>query len=543
MEDKKSKSKVSKTKFHKNAKVMDYNNHHGHGHPLEMKQPLVPKTKFEKINVNNNDYYTNTTTVRVKVLMTKDEAAKLLAKRKKEGTLEFKDVVNELVNIPAQRVISVAPLMANSKDIGPDKADPHTQKLNHPTRSDFNVITAENDVAGNGKLSKGGGGGVSYFVESMETNLSIFLKDDSLNVKEILPEDILVEILLRLPNDIIGSYAICKADGDIPFICWGPQFDIFNHDLHVCILSKHFGDVPLDLKPDLLRDTAPSFPNAPHLIHEGLLVGCVKGLVCFIWGLQDLGLWNPATREFKAITPWLYNPIHVYRLNLIGFGFDSLSNDFKIVRGNCSDDGIHSYEVYSLATNSWKSLREPSTLVKLFRTFTEAYLNGVCYWPAYSDLFDTPLILSFNFSTEVFMVFNEPQNSIGSEIKFEPWEITVYKECLADVVTRTDLEKAECNFDIWVVTEFDDVSGVPKSWQHLFTMGPFPSSDGLKFDRFRMDGDVLFVIRCPGTEEESSLYNLSNGVFKDFGCRLDGFFDYVGSLFPLSKRLAQSSKL
>ncbi|XP_074266329.1 putative F-box protein At3g16210 [Silene latifolia] len=397
----------------------------------------------------------------------------------------------------------------------------------------------------------------------MERNLSIFLKDE-----KILPEDILVEILLKLPvrqllclrcvckswcaliDDVNFierhyqvQYAICKADGDIPFICWGPQFDIFNHDLHVCILSKHFGDVPLDLKPDLLRDTAPSFSTAPHLIHEGFFVGCVKGLVCFIWGLRDLGLWNPATREFKAVTPWLYNPIHLYQLNLIGFGFDSLSNDFKIVRGNCSDDGILTYEVYSLATNSWKSLREPSTLVLLFKgPFTEAYLNGVCYWLAYSVLFNTRLILSFNFSTEVFMVFNEPQNTIGSEIKFETnWAITVNKECLTYVVKQTDLVKAECKFDVWVVTEFlDDVSGVPKSWQHLFTMGPFPSSDGLEFARFRMDGDVLFAIRSPDTEEESSLYNLSTGTFKDFGCCLGSFFDYVESLFPVSKRLVRS---
>ncbi|KAH9614553.1 hypothetical protein KSS87_007177 [Heliosperma pusillum] len=405
----------------------------------------------------------------------------------------------------------------------------------------------------------------------MERNLSIFIKDESRNVKfddeEILPEDLLVEILLRLPvrqllrlrcvckswcaliDDVNFikrhyelQYAICKADGDIPFICWGPQFDIFDNNLQVCILSKQFGDVPLDLKPDLVRDTAPSFASAPHLINEGLFVGCVKGLVCYIWGLRDLGLWNPATREFKAVAPWLYNPIHLYQLNLIGFGFDCISNDFKIVRGNCSDDGILSYEVYSLTTNSWKSLSEPSTLVRPFKgPFAEAYLNGVCYWPVSSALSDTASILSFNFSTEVFMVFNEPQNSIGPEIKFEPdWAITVYKECLANVVRRTDWEKAECSFDVWVVTEFDDDSGVPKSWQHLFTMGPFPSSDGLEFARFRMDGDVLFAIRGPGAEEESSLYNLSTGVFKDFECYLGTFFDYVESLFPLSKRLVRS---
>ncbi|GKV40037.1 hypothetical protein SLEP1_g47718 [Rubroshorea leprosula] len=45
-----------------------------------------------------------TTVMRVKVKMTKQEAARLLAKCKEGGTLEFKDVARELVEIPVGRV-------------------------------------------------------------------------------------------------------------------------------------------------------------------------------------------------------------------------------------------------------------------------------------------------------------------------------------------------------------------------------------------------------------------------------------------------------
>ncbi|GKV31722.1 hypothetical protein SLEP1_g40391 [Rubroshorea leprosula] len=44
------------------------------------------------------------TVMRVKVKMTKQEAARLLAKCKKGGVLEFRDVARALVEIPASRI-------------------------------------------------------------------------------------------------------------------------------------------------------------------------------------------------------------------------------------------------------------------------------------------------------------------------------------------------------------------------------------------------------------------------------------------------------
>ncbi|KAJ7945046.1 Nipped-B-like protein [Quillaja saponaria] len=46
--------------------------------------------------------------IRVKVKMTKQEAALMLSKYKEEGVLEFKDVARELVSIPVNRVSMVS---------------------------------------------------------------------------------------------------------------------------------------------------------------------------------------------------------------------------------------------------------------------------------------------------------------------------------------------------------------------------------------------------------------------------------------------------
>ena len=45
--------------------------------------------------------------IRVKVRMTKQEAARLMAKCKEGGLLEFKDVAHELVQLPVNRVSAV----------------------------------------------------------------------------------------------------------------------------------------------------------------------------------------------------------------------------------------------------------------------------------------------------------------------------------------------------------------------------------------------------------------------------------------------------
>lgn len=47
--------------------------------------------------------------MRVKILMTREEAERLLSKCKDGGRLEFKDVVHEMMTIPANRVSVVNP--------------------------------------------------------------------------------------------------------------------------------------------------------------------------------------------------------------------------------------------------------------------------------------------------------------------------------------------------------------------------------------------------------------------------------------------------
>lgn len=73
------------------------------------------KEKIEKKGENNTSNGEREG-MRVKVKMTKEEAARLLSRCKQGGLLEFKDLARELVSIPLNRVTIVHPISTNNKD-------------------------------------------------------------------------------------------------------------------------------------------------------------------------------------------------------------------------------------------------------------------------------------------------------------------------------------------------------------------------------------------------------------------------------------------
>ncbi|XP_062074565.1 uncharacterized protein LOC133778600 isoform X2 [Humulus lupulus] len=90
---------------------------------LEIKEPLIKKNPSKEticttITTTKSQVCSeeeNKGVVRVKVTMTKQEAARLLSKCKEGGKLEFKDVAQELEKIPVNRVsVDLSPLPTSS---------------------------------------------------------------------------------------------------------------------------------------------------------------------------------------------------------------------------------------------------------------------------------------------------------------------------------------------------------------------------------------------------------------------------------------------
>ncbi|OMP00103.1 hypothetical protein COLO4_12911 [Corchorus olitorius] len=149
----------------------------------------------------------------------------------------------------------------------------------------------------------------------------------------------------------------------------------------------------------------------------------------------------------------------------IGFGYDSLSNDYKVVfwynnKDQNDDDEQQLAEVYTLGMNCWRQVERPDHDIRIPYGYHEppAFLNGVIHWLGYKRRHTDPklkLVISFNVSSEEFQWFPLPDYVVKDA---RTVEINVFKDmlCVVNSVMGTD----KLNYDIWVMSEY----GVQESW-------------------------------------------------------------------------------
>lgn len=116
------------------------------------------------------------------------------------------------------------------------------------------------------------------------------------------------------------------------------------------------------------------------------IIGCINGLVCFFkWRTGCLKefkstIWNPATRqcvEIPALTDKTAGTPYC-----VGFGFDSVSNDYKVVYVTIIWEEPLQGFIYSYNPDRWKKIA-PSSFVyhgTLLKSNQPARVNGPIYW-------------------------------------------------------------------------------------------------------------------------------------------------------------------
>ncbi|GMN61578.1 hypothetical protein TIFTF001_030663 [Ficus carica] len=103
-------------------------------------------------------------------------------------------------------------------------------------------------------------------------------------------------------------------------------------------------------------------------------------------------LCNPAINEFKLLP----KPSHVCRSPGVGFGYDSGTNDYKVVVFGYDNLKRFTAEVYSLNTHSWREIVFGLDVDCMPDSPTTVYLKGVFYWLSWKRI-----ILSFDMCSEV----------------------------------------------------------------------------------------------------------------------------------------------
>ncbi|KAL7132225.1 hypothetical protein ABFS83_12G057800 [Erythranthe nasuta] len=287
---------------------------------------------------------------------------------------------------------------------------------------------------------------------------------------EIFPEEIMEEILLRLPVksllkfrcvskswcSLISSNRFIKAHLKISIKDTNnftrqniiSSFSPPGKILKQCSLSSLFYGIGTTNAVDI------DFPNRnPN--DSVRVVGSCNGLICTILNEKLIYLWNPSTRKFKKL-PNADDRIKV--ISKYGFGFDECNEDYKVlvvVSSFCIEGGFETMvKLYSLRTNSWKRIEDLAH--DRLSGSTGKFVSGKLHWvrrsgPNHSARWD---IVSFDLGSEICGSVALPHyfGTCSSP------SLEVLGECLCVLGHIPTIEMV-----VWVLKEY----GVTNSWARI----------------------------------------------------------------------------
>ncbi|XP_059661216.1 F-box protein CPR1-like [Cornus florida] len=333
-------------------------------------------------------------------------------------------------------------------------------------------------------------------------------------MSDYLPNDVVVEILARVPvRSLLRFTSVCKLWYSLitnpSFISTQLNRTISNttttnnHLLFVRHYNMfqdigryaiHFDNESLDVYMEL---------ECPFTTVNDYfrIVGVCNGLIClsddYDSHTDTVIIWNPSIRKSVNLPqPGLRFASH--GMCLLGFGVDSLNDDYKVVRVLYEAEN-HNYkvppsvEVYTLNTGTWRNISAAaSTPFVLHGFFTlPTFLNGAVHWVASNCIDDNSfrsLIVGFDMGAEVFREMMLPESVAHTDVL--KLSVSVRGTSLALTQYQKIWQSENCW--VWVMKEY----GVVKSWTKLFTID---MREGIRtFMGFRSNNDVLLSARVRG---------------------------------------------
>ncbi|KAJ4826236.1 hypothetical protein Tsubulata_032293 [Turnera subulata] len=317
-----------------------------------------------------------------------------------------------------------------------------------------------------------------------------------------IPEDVIVSILSKLPAKSLMRFRCVSRSWDrlitsSAFINRHLSSTNRTNNLLLFIVSECIFDpyflYPGEHFPEICGEELYCPFRSRETSSFGVKkVGSCRGVICLCDDTEGyfdrFTLWNPSIRRTVFVPePTITFRSHGRHITSQGFGYDSSSNDYKLVRLVYSSSIDIDYgkeplpplvEVYSLKSGSWRMV--PSDVkLNLDRNKGCAFMNGACHWLAHSWDLPGDRILSFDMSSEVFGEILIPDCVHSSGSFTDVADFGGYLTLVPSVLGN--------QLPIWVMKQYGNV----ESWTKLFTINVEIDSE-IDFLAFRKNGEILF---------------------------------------------------
>ncbi|KAL0321085.1 UNVERIFIED_CONTAM: F-box protein CPR1 [Sesamum radiatum] len=283
-----------------------------------------------------------------------------------------------------------------------------------------------------------------------------------------LPAEIIEDILRRLPVKSLKRFrAVAKSwcfliDSE-NFVKLHLRQALISNSNRSLILGG-LGLYSIDL--DLLDKAHVIKPPFYYKSVDGISNSC-NGIVLMMSELPVL--WNPFSREYRVLPVCSVEysaPLDSYSKTAYGFGYDSVNDDYKVVRiVEFRHKIAHVWmasetKIYSLKSNSWRRIEGFPYPLPFLRGNWRVHLNGALHTLVEDpDSIDSARIMAFSLQTEKH--YQVPMPS-GIRIRAADVSLDMIEGCLSVVCTNRS------RVVIWVMKDY----GVKESWTKLLSISP-----------------------------------------------------------------------
>uniref|UniRef100_M1C0X1 F-box family protein n=1 Tax=Solanum tuberosum TaxID=4113 RepID=M1C0X1_SOLTU len=321
------------------------------------------------------------------------------------------------------------------------------------------------------------------------------------DMKIYVPEEIIVEILIRLPVQSLLRFKCVSKSWKILVTSDYLKTKHCNH-------AKNNKKFLVARKVDSISYYCSSLSSAQPLQKLSrcpstyVILCCCDGLV-LLFGDGYL-LWNPSTNESIQLPNLeLRQGTHREALHsTYGLGYDSVSNDYKILKIDNNegdgDDLRSRNKILALKSGSWRKIdKHPrifgsSVLHRQFSTHMRredslAFICGSFHWIGKDNLNKYFMVL-FNISNEVYGEMSLPDGICNiSNMVYITRGVSVIEGMLYAYSTCINAEGS--TFKLWVMKEY----GVKESWTGLFTIQERDIYLNIMPKYMFADGEMLFM--------------------------------------------------